>query len=783
MPGNSAFFSYRRLVVLTLLAGLSGSAWPEVFTVSAIEVNGLERISKPTVLSYLGVAPGESFNTDQSTAVIKDLYASQFFKTVSLNRQGNVLVVNVVERPTIADITFSGNESIDKDKMKEVMKTAGLIAGIEFSPATLDRLKQSLISQYYSLGHYNARVDTFVTDAPRDRVNVKIVISEGRAVKVEQITIVGNHAFDESTLVDQLDLSTAVITSFFTKANQYSREKLDTSITKLSNYYLDHGYIRVKVDSAQAQLSPDRNYAYLTFKVTEGAQYHISGVNVFGKPLLTPAELKPLIKITPGQVFSKANVTDTQKAINEALGNKGYAFANVSIVPTIDDANKTVSLAIFVDPGQRVYVRHINFVGNTQTADVVLRRAMRQLEGGLSSTQENKTSEERIRMLGAYISDAQSEIQPVPGKSDQVDLLYKITEAPPATAMAGVSYGTDGFGYNASVNNTSLLGSGKTLSLGLNSTPYMRTYSIGYLNPYYTFDGISRGFNFSATRYNPSEVNISNYGEETVGLSVNYGVPISAKNDYITFGVGYLNTRITAGNDPSVQVTDFYNHYNASTNSSLIFNQSVFNLGWNRNNLDRFMFPTSGLNQSVNTQVATSIFGNALDTYKVGYNAHYYYPLGHDFIMSTLGGVGYGNGLGSTSGLPFFQNYYSGGVGSVRGFTNNTLGPIDSLDNPIGGNMVVNGTAELIFPNYISPNSLRTSWFVDSGNVYNTREASAPIGGSTNNHAGTIRYSTGLAVEWKAPVVGVFNLSIARPINAQPGDGLTFFQFNFGTQF
>ena len=783
MPGISSYFSFKRLAVLTLLSGFCVPALAETFTVASIEVNGLERISKETVLNYLGVAPGETFNTDESSAVIKGLYASQFFKTVSISRQGNVLVVNVVERPTIADIQFSGNETIDKDKMKEVMKTAGLIAGMEFSPSTLDRFKQSLISQYYALGHYNARVDTVVTDAPRDRVNVKVVISEGRAVKVEQINVVGNKVFDEDTLIDQLDLSTAVFTSFFTKANQYSREKLDTSITKLSNYYLDRGYLRVKVDAAQAQLSPDRDYAYVTFKVTEGDLYHISSVNVFGKPLLTPAELKPLIKISAGQVFSKEHVTETQKAINEALGDRGYAFANVSIVPTIDDTKKTVSLAIFVDPGQRVYVRHINFTGNTQTADVVLRRALRQLEGSLSSTKDNKTSEERIRMLGAYITDAQSETQPVPGKSDQVDLLYKITEAPPATAMAGVSYGTDGFGFNASVNNSSLLGSGKTLSLGLNSTPYMRTYSIGYLNPYYTFDGISRGFNFAATRYNPGEVNISNYGQETLGLSVNYGVPISAKNDYLTFGLGFLNTRITAGDDPSVQVTDFFNQYNTSTNSSLIFNQAVLNLGWNRNNLDRFMFPTQGLNQTINSQVATSLFGNELDTYKVGYNAHYYHPIAHDFIFSTLGGVGYGNGFAGTGSLPFFQNYYSGGVGSVRGYTNNTLGPVDSLGDPIGGNMVVNGSAEVIFPNYISPNNLRTSWFVDGGNVYNTHYSTAPTGGDTNVHAGTIRYSTGLAVEWKAPVVGVFNLSIARPINEQSGDQMTFFQFNFGTQF
>lgn len=775
--------SLQRLVALTLLSGVSVSALADVFTVSAIEVNGLERISRETVLSYLAIAPGQEFNTDDSSQLINNLYASDFFKNISIARQGDVLIVNVVERPTIGDLQFSGNETIDKDKMKEVMKTAGLVEGMEFSPAALDRFKQSLIAQYFLLGHYNARVETQVADSSRGRVNVKIIISEGRIAKIEKINIIGNKVFSESKLVDQLDVSTGGLVAFFTKTDQYTREKLDTSITKLADYYLDHGYLRAKVETAQAQLSPDRNYVYLNFKVHEGELYHINAVQVYGKPLLTSAELKPLIKVSAGQVFSKENVTDTQKAISDALGNRGYAFANVSMVPTIDDAAKTVSLAIFVDPGQRVYVRHIHFTGNNQTADVVLRRALRQLEGSLSSTQANKTSEDRIRMLGAYITEVKSEIEPVPGQPDQVDMLYKVTEAPPATAIAGISYGTDGLGFNASVNNTNLLGSGKTLSLGINSTPYMRTYSVNYLNPYYTFDGISRGFNFAATRYNPSQVNISNYGEETLSLSVNYGVPISAKNDYLTFGMGVLNTRITAGDSPSVQVTDFFDHYNTPISSSLTFNQTVLSAGWNRNNFDRFMFPTRGLNQTFNTQLATSIGGNNLDYYKMGYNAHYYHPIGHDFIFSTLGGAGFGNSLGTTDGLPFFANYYSGGTGSVRGYTNNTLGPVDSLGNPIGGNMTVNGSAELIFPNFISPNNLRTSWFVDGGNVYNTRDASAPTGGDTNVHAGTIRYSTGLAVEWKAPVIGVFNLSVARPINQQPGDQMTFFQFNFGTQF
>jgi outer membrane protein insertion porin family len=779
--------SLRRLVAVMALVGCCTPAFADAFKVSAIEINGLERISRETVLSYLDISPGETFDTDDSSSVIKDLYASNFFKTVSVSRHGDILVVNVVERPTIASVDVSGNETIDKDKFKEVLKTAGLVDGAEFSDVTLDRFKQSLIVQYYQLGHYNARVDTSVTSTTRNRVNLKINISEGRIVKVEQINIIGNKAFKEKELAKQLELSKPGLFSFFTREDQYTREKLDTSIEKLTNFYLDHGYLRVKVDSAHAQLTPDRNYVYLTFKVTEGDQYKISAVKVFGKPLLTDAQLKPLIKIAAGQVYSKEKATETQKGITDALGDRGYAYANVSIVPTIDDATKTVSLAVFIDPGQRVYIRHVKFSGNTQTADVVLRRELRQLEGGLSSTKEIKGSEERIRLLGSYIQEAKSEMKPVEGAPDQADLIYKITEAPPATAIAGISYGTDGFGFNASVNNTNLLGSGKTLSLSLNSTPYVRTYSINYLNPYYTFDGISRGFSFYAQRYDPGKVNIANYSYETLGGSMNYGVPISAKNDDLHFGLGLQNTRVGEGDDPSLQVQQFFNDFNTSPTSTLIFNQALLNLGWSRNNLDRFLFPTKGLNQNATGQLAWPVEGRPLKYYKLGYNAHWYQPIHRDFIFSALAGVNYGGGFGQTDELPFFQNYYSGGIGSVRGYENNTLGPIDSLGNPIGGNFAVNATAEIIFPNFISPNNLRTSLFVDSGNVYNTKIADAipegPENGQTNPHAGPIRYSTGLAVEWRAPVIGMFSFSLAKPINPQPGDSKTFFQFNFGTQF
>jgi outer membrane protein insertion porin family len=363
-----------------------------------------------------------------------------------------------------------------------------------------------------------------------------------------------------------------------------------------------------------------------------------------------------------------------------------------------------------------------------------------------------------------------------------VDLNFNITEAPPATAVGQVSYGTDGFGYGASLNNANLLGTGKALSLAFNKSPYVSTYSTTYTNPYYTFDGISRSLNAYAQQFNPGSVNIANYSYQTFGGGVNYGVPISSKNDMITFGAGYENEKVGVGNAPSQQVLDFFNHYNTASTSNLFFNQLLLNGGWNRDGLDRFIFPTRGLNQNANVQVSLPL-GQNMQFYKMGYNAHWYHPIVRDFVFSALAGASYGNGFGGTGNLPFFQNYFSGGTGSVRGYTNNTLGPKDSLGNPIGGNLATNGTLALIFPNFISPNTLRTSVFIDGGNVYNTHDKDFSTAGLSNGHAGPIRYSAGLAVEWRIPVVGLINISLAEPINAKPGDDKSFFQFNFGTQF
>ncbi len=773
------------LVLGCLFLFCSQLSFADIFKVSAIEVQGIQRISKATVIDYLGVNVGNEFNTANSAKVIRALYDTHFFTTVSLARQGNVLIVNVEERPTIGSLKIDGYQSIDKDKIKEVMKSVGLVEGQELDNATLKKFSDSLLQQYYQMGRYNASVNVDVSKPDKqNRVRVNITVSEGRVAKIEQIQVLGNTVFSERELKKQLNISTTNLFSFFDKEDQYSREKLDTAVDQLADFYQDHGYLHVKIDSAQAQLSPKRDAIYVTFKVTEGAQYKISSIKILGNTVIPMASAEKLLKLHAGEVFSKSKLKDSQKAITNALGDLGYAFANITVTPTVDESNKTVALTLFVEPGKKIYVRQVTFTGNNQTSDIVLRREVRQLEGGLSSSREIQNSEQRLKNnLGSYIQEAKASVTPVANKPDQVDLNYNVTETPPANALFQLSYGTDGFGYGASLNNNNWLGTGKSMSLAFNKTPFVSTYSINYLNPYYTIDGISRGFNLYAQNYNPGAVNIANYSYQTFGAGSNYGVPISAKNDQINFGYGYENTRLGVGNSPSAEVLQFFNNYNVNQNQKLIFNQMLLNTGWSRNNFDRAIFPTQGLNQNASAQVSLPLGQRQLNYYKTGYNAHWYHPITQDFILSTLAGVNYGDGFGSTGNLPFFQNYFAGGTGSVRGFELNTLGPRDSLGATIGGNLAVNGTAALIFPNFISPNNLRTSLFLDAGNVWNTHANGAITGGVSHPHAGPLRYSTGVGFEVRVPMIGVINFSIAEPLNAQPGDTKTWFNFNFGTQF
>ncbi len=765
-----------KISIALFLAGvLITTTYASTFIVTNIQVEGLQGLSSDTVLSYLPVHVGQKFDTAQSGQVIKTMYATGLFNDVALSQQGSTLIVRVNERPIISNIDVTGNKVVPKDKLDDVLKKTGLVQGAVFDNSTLEAFRTSLENEYDNQGKYNSKVTTTVTPEPRNRVAIKIVISEGRSVQVRAISIVGNHVFSSRKLINSLPLTEPHMWSFFTHGDLYTSDKLHKSLDALTSYYQDRGYLKFKIDTVQATLTPDRNFVYIIISVTEGPVYTVSGYQIIGNIVLSQTKLQKAINIQKGDVYSKGKNDALTKAITTAYGDMGYAFANVNVVPKVDDANHQVFLTFYIEPGNRVYVRHVNFIGNTKTEDVVLRRATTQMESGLISTSAVKESERQLNLLG-YLQNVSSTTDPVAGSPDQVDINYKVEEAPSAQAMASVGYGTDGWVLGAGVNQTNFMGTGKTVGVNFNQSEYERIYSINYNDPYYTQSGIQRGFTLYAQRVTPGNVNIASYTTNMYGGTVNYSIPISANGDFLQLGYGYQVTFLSVGSDPSTQVTNFVN------SNGRHFNQTLWNAGWSHNGLDRAIFPTKGIYEDLGIQLSAPGGGTSLDYYKTNYDMNFYQPIYGNYIFTGRAGLGYGAGIGPTHGLPFFANYYAGGIGydgAVRGYESNTLGPLDSQQNPLGGNKLATGSLGIIFPNYISEDKLRTTLFVDGGNVYTSQ--AAVRGGMSG---GGPRYSAGLSVDWRVPVLNVLlDVSLAKALNKHAGDQLEPFQFNVGTNF
>lgn len=774
----------RGVLLLCLLAVAVSAQAASSFIVKDIRVVGLQGISTATVLSYLPLQPGQRFNPGQADILINALYQTGFFSNVSLAQQGNVLVITVAERPVITSISMTGNKSVPKDKLNDVLKKLGLVQGATFDSSVLERAKHSLEIQYDAIGKYNAVVNTSVIPRDRNRVALKLDISEGRTAQVQQIHIVGNQVFSSGTLVRAMPLTVPRPWSLFFHSDQFSQEKLDKSLEALRSYYMDRGYLKFNIDSAQATLTPDRNYVYIVIHVTEGPVYTLKGYRLVGDLTFSPATLEKSIKIKAGDVFSRQAVRSSGEALTRVLGNMGYAFASVEPSPEIDEANKQVFITFYVEPGNRVYVRRINYSGNTKTEDVVLRRSMPQMEGALASVDDIKESERQLNLLG-YLENVNVQTVGVPGVPDQVDLNYNVTESPSAQAVVGVGYGTDGVMLNAGINQSNFLGTGKTIGLNASANRYMTGYSLNYNNPYYTSDGVQRGFTIYAQKVTPDGINVTPYTTNMYGASVNYSIPMSARGDSLQLGYGYQITFLSLGNKPSTQLVNFV------ANNGDHFNQVMLTGGWTRDGRDRAVFPTRGAYQAFGVQLSLPGGGaHSLRYYKTNYQFNYYQPLLPGYIATFRANIGYGNGFGSTDGLPFFANYYAGGgagyEGQVRGYEANTLGPRDSTNEPLGGNILSSGTLGLIFPNPAGTYKLRTTAFVDAGNVYTTLPGSLGGGGKPfgSEAAGPIRYSAGIAADWQVPVLNVvLDVSLAKPLNPKPHDHTEPFQFNLGTNF
>jgi outer membrane protein insertion porin family len=757
-----------------MLALLGASARADTFQIADIRVEGLQRIAPGTVFNYLPVQVGDTVGDDATGNIIRALYQTEFFDDVRVEREGNVLILSVQERPTIATIEFSGNKDIDEETLRKAIAEIGFKEGRIFKKSTLDRIEQELEHQYFARGKYGVLIVSTVSPQERNRVAIRIDVTEGTTARIKQINVIGNQAFETKQLLKRFELTPTRWHSFYSKSDQYSKEKLRGDLAKLESFYFDQGYIRFAIKSTQVSISADKKEVYVTVVIDEGARYKVGDIKLAGEPSVPPEQLFPLIDLRRGEFYSRKTATESSERISNRLGDEGYAFANVNVAPEIDDATQQVTLTFFVDPGKRVYVRRVNMKGNTRTRDEVLRREMRQLESAWFSAALVRESRERLNRLG-YFDDVTIETPAVPGSADQVDVNVSVKEKPAGNLMAGIGYSqSQGVLLNASVTQNNFLGTGKRVSFAINTSTATQLYQLSYLNPYYTIDGISRGFEMSYRETNFDELIGSDYTTDVGVLGMNFGLPIS-NTSRAGFGFRYQYTDFTAGVSPLA--IDFVEQ-NGNT-----YNDFFLSASYTMDTRDKAVFPNKGTLQALRGDV--SVPGSDLQYYKVGYQGTRYIPLTSRFVLSLSADLGYGDGYGDLDALPFFENYYAGGPRTVRGFKANTLGPRETYyyNDPVGGNVKIVGSIELFAPPPVGgelEKTLRLGLFLDAGNVW--WESPTDLVAPTGFDLGELRYSTGVSATWLSPV-GALSLSLGFPLNRQDTDDVQTFQFGIGQTF
>lgn len=752
-------------LALVFLASLPVKALEE-FTIRDIRVEGLDRMTAGTVFNYLPLTIGDRFNEERSRQAVRELFKTGLFRDVRLEREGDVLVVVIEERESIADIEFDGNKAIPTENLLEALADIGFAKGEVFNESKLDKVTQELRRQYYAQGKYGVDVESEVIPIARKLVSVKINVREGRAARIKDINIVGNEAYEEDELLDLFELTTPGWFTFFTKKDQYSRQKLSGDLETLQAHYQDNGYVNFRILSTQVSVTPDKADVYITINVSEGDRYRISEVLLQGDLIVDETELFDYVLTRKGDWFSRKKITDTSDRLSERLGVEGYAFANVNAIPDIDEENKTVAVTYFFDPGQRTYVRRISFAGNTMTRDEVLRREMRQLEGGWISTAAVERSKVRLQRLG-YFEQVNVETPAVPGTSDQVDVNFAVKERPSGNLLLGLGFSqAQGLIFNTSVAQDNFLGSGKSVSFAFNNSNINRTFRLGYRNPYYTIDGVSRGFDIRYQETNAGNANVTRFDSKVISAGMNFGVPITEYN-FVNLAFNYERNEIDAARLIARQVQDFIAAEGDKFSTLRVSSSFAYDT---RN---AAIFPTSGVLHQIRAQLA--IPGGDLKYYKLDYDTRWFISLYKQYVLLLKGRIGYGDSYGGTSELPFFENFYAGGPRSVRGFLENTLGPEDEFGRALGGSLLTIGNIELILPlPFLKDlNSVRVTGFVDAGNVFGTDQQFA---------AEDLRYSTGISGVWLSPF-GVLTVSVAQTFNDQQGDELQPFQFSFGTSF
>lgn len=754
--------------MLFILCGYVTSSLAASFIVEDIRIEGLQRISAGTVFTYLPVKVGQEFSESRYSEAIRALYKSGYFKDIRLEKQGNILILSVEERPAIATITFHGNKEFESEQLEEALKNIGLAEGQVYNKSTLDKVEQELKRQYYSHGKYSVDIETTVTPLERNRVGISLDISEGLVAKIKEINIVGNTRFEEKELLNQFDLTVPTWYSFFSKDDQYSKQQLSADLETLSTFYLDRGYLKFNIDSTQVSITPDKNDIYITVNITEGAQYTVSEVKISGKLLYPDEELFRNIQVRTGDIFSRRKIVATTDNLTDLMGNDGYAFANVNAIPEVDEEKKTVGLTFFVDPGRRIYVRRINISGNSRTRDEVLRREMRQLENAWMSTKDVERSKNRLERLG-YFTDVNVETPAVPGNPDQVDVNFSVSELPSGQLLAGVGISqSQGVSFNSSISQDNFLGSGVRFGMNFRTSSADTAYGVDYTNPYYTVDGVSRGFNVQYRARDAEELGVSDYTTDLLVAKVNYGIPTSEYNR-IHFGIGFEQIKLHTASLASNEILNF------EATEGDTFNNFVMTASWVDDKRNRSaLFADRGSLNLISAEV--TLPGSDLEYFKINLRHQRYIPISKNITLLLNAELGFGNGYGGTDDLPFLDHFFAGGVSSVRGFEDNTLGPKDSRGQPFGGDLRVVGNAEFILPMPLvskDDKAWRMTAFMDAGNVFDDMG---------NFKAGELRYSVGLGVRWISPF-GPIKLSFAEPLNDKKGDEVQRLQFTFGGTF
>ncbi len=785
----------RLLLPAVISALIISEAHAAPFTVSDIRVNGLQRVSAGSVFGALPLNVGETVDERQLAEATRSLFKTGFFEDIQLSRDGDVLIVTLLERPSISSVEIEGNKAISKDDLLKGLKQSGLAEGEIFQQATLDGVRNELQRQYVAQGRYSANIEAKVIAQPRNRVALKIDVTEGSVASIQHINVVGNKVFKDEELIDLFELKTKNWLSFFRNDDKYAREKLSGDLERVRSYYFDRGYINMDITSTQVSITPDKKHVYVTVNIDEGEQYTIREVKLSGDLKVPEEQIKALLLSREGQVFSRQVMTTTSELITRRLGNDGYTFANVNGVPQTHDEDNTVSLTYVVDPGKRAYVNRINFRGNTKTMDEVLRREMRQMEGGWASTYLIDQSKTRLERLG-YFKEVNVETPQVPGTDDQIDVNYSVEEQPSGSITASVGFAQNaGLILGGSISQSNFLGTGNRVSLGLTRSEYQSNYNFSFVDPYWTVDGVSLGYNgfFRTTDYDKLDVDVSSYSVDSFGGGINVGYPIN-ETSRLNFGLGAQQDKLKTGRYTVDEIMEFvgdegetYTNFKASA-------------GWSQSTLNRGLMATRGYSQSLTAEV--TVPGSDLSFYRLDYRGQLFKPLTKNYTLRFHTDLGYAESYGSTSELPFYEHYYAGGFNSVRGFKDSSLGPrstpssgkypgtirdYDQEELPFGGNVLIQGGVELLFPMPFvkDQRSLRTVLFWDVGNVFDTHCSSAQ---KKRNESGcgidydSLASSVGVGLTW-VTAMGPLSFSLGVPVKKPDNADTQVFQFSLGQTF